>query len=388
MATKRDYYETLGMRKKASKEEIKKAYRRLAKEYHPDVSKLDRKIAEEKFKEISEAYEVLVDDEKRNAYDLYGHGGVRSHFGRGGFDWSDFTHFADIEDIFSGFGGFTDVGMGGSIFDSFFGRSTRRSPRAPSQGASLRFDLEISLGEAFNGAEKKINLPHSVACDNCQGTGSADGKTHICETCGGSGQVKQSQTRGFAQYITITTCPKCRGKGSEIVTPCKKCRGQGSTQKTSEIFVSIPKGADTGMRLRIRGAGEASPNGGPPGDLYVVLHIAPHKYFMRDGNDLLTEIPITISQAALGDEIEVPTFAEGKAVLTVPAATQSGTIFRLRERGMPDPRGYGRGDLLARVVVAIPKKLTREQRSFLKQLDESLGDYSKGARAPEITRTR
>jgi len=386
MPKKRDYYEVLGVKKGASTADIKKAYRKLAREYHPDVSKLDRKVAEEKFKELSEAYEVLVDDDKKKSYDMYGHEGIKSHFGRGGFDWSDFTHFSDIEDLFGGFSGFGDFGIGGGIFDQFFGRrATRRA--GPAQGTSLRFDLEITLEEAFKGVERELMIPHSVSCEKCQGSGSADGKKESCDTCNGSGQVKQSQTRGFAQYVSITVCPKCRGTGGKITNPCKKCGGSGSTQKTSKIFVSIPKGADTGMRLRIRGAGEASPNGGPPGDLYVVLHIAAHKHFIRDGNDLLVEIPITISQAALGDEVQIPTF-EGKAMLTVPAGTQSGTIFRLKNRGMTDPRGYGRGDILARTVVEIPKKLNKQQKALLKQLDESLGDYSKGARSPEVARLR
>jgi len=200
---KKGYYETLGVKKNTSKEEIKKAYRKLAREYHPDVSKLDRKVAEEKFKEISEAYEVLEDDQKRQSYDMYGHNGVKANFGRGGFDWSNFTHFSDLEDILGGLGGFGDFGGGGSIFDQFFGRRGGYRRTGPSQGVSLRFDLEITLEEAFNGVEKEIMVPHAVACDRCQGSGSADGKLETCDTCGGSGQVRQSQTRGFTQYVTL-----------------------------------------------------------------------------------------------------------------------------------------------------------------------------------------
>jgi len=382
MAEKRDYYEVLGVNRNASKDEVKKAYRKLAREYHPDVSKLDRKVAEEKFKELSEAYEVLDDEGKRKLYDAYGHSGVQSTFRGGGFEWSDFTHFSDIEDLF---GGFADFGSSGSIFDQFFGGASRRARTGPVQGSSLRYDLEISLDEAFHGMEKEIMLPHAVPCDPCSGTGSADGKLENCDSCGGSGQVRKSQTRGFTQYVSITACPKCRGVGRKNTNPCKSCKGTGKSQKTSKIVITIPKGADTGMRLRVRGAGEQGPNGGPSGDLYVVLHLAPHNQFVRDGNDLLIEVPVTMSQAALGDEIKIPTM-DGNAMLKVPAGAQSGTIFRLRGRGMPNPRGHSKGDILARVVVTVPKKLTKEQRNLLKQLDDALGDYADKPRPPEVLR--
>jgi molecular chaperone DnaJ len=379
MPEKRDYYEVLGVSRNATKEEIKKAYRRLAREYHPDVSKLDRKVAEEKFKELSEAYEVLVDDEKRRLYDTYGMAGVQSTFMEGGFQWTDFTHFADLEDIFADLG---DFGIGGSIFDQFFGRSSRSARRAPAQGESIRYDLEISLEDAYHGAEKEILVPHTVVCRDCGGTGSADGRIENCDACGGSGQIRRSQTRGFAQYITVTTCPKCRGTGRKSTNACKSCGGTGQRQEMSRIAISIPKGADTGMRLRIRGAGEPGTHGGPPGDLYVVIHVAPHHQFVRDGNDLLIEVPITITQAALGGEVKIPTM-DGNAMLTIPPGTQSETIFRLRGRGMPDPAGRGRGDILAKVKVSIPKRLTKEQRNLLKQLGDSLGDYAERPHPPE-----
>ena len=230
MANKRDYYEVLGVGKNASADEIKKAYRKLAREYHPDVSKLDRKVAEEKFKDISEAYEVLADEEKKRSYDAYGHSGVQTHFGRGGFDWSDFSHFSDIADIFGGTVDFGDIGIGGSIFDQFFGRRTGTRRRGPSQGTSLRYDLEITLEEAFKGAEKEITVPHAVSCGACKGTGSADGTLQSCDICGGSGQVRQSQSKGFAQYVTITVCPKCKGEleyrrtEKEEALICQSCR--------------------------------------------------------------------------------------------------------------------------------------------------------------------
>ena len=381
---KRDYYEVLGVSRSASEDDIKKAYRRLAREYHPDVSKLDRKVAEEKFKEMSEAYEVLVDPEKRKAYDMYGHEGIKSTFRGGGFDWADFTHFSDIEDIFGGVGPFGGSGISGSIFEQFFGGGGR-SRTGPAQGSSLRFDMEITLEEAFNGAEREVTLPQTVACEACKGSGSADGKAEACSYCRGSGQVQQAQRKGYAQYVTITTCPKCRGAGKRITSPCKACGGAGVAQKMRRLMISVPKGADTGMQLRIRGAGDAGVRGGPPGDLFVVMHLKPHEFFVREENDLLVEIPITISQAAMGDEVSVPTM-EGKAMLSVPPGTQSGTIFRLRGRGMPNPRGYGRGDILAKVMVAVPKKLSREQKNLLKQLDESLGDYASGPRPPGTSR--
>jgi len=384
MPEKRDYYEVLGVARNASADEIKKAYRKLAREYHPDVSKLDRKVAEEKFKELSEAYEVLVDEEKRKAYDMYGHEGIRSAFSGGGFDWADFTHFSDIEDIFGGIGSFGGTGMHDSIFEQFFGGS-RRTRSGPAQGASLRFDMEISLEEAFQGTEKEVALPQAVECDSCNGTGSADGKVETCGYCRGSGQVQQSQRKGYAQFVTITTCPKCGGAGKKTTSPCKACGGAGTAQKMRKIMITVPKGANSGMQLRIRGAGNHGTRGGPPGDLFVVIHVRPNNFFIREENDLLVEVPITISQAAIGDEVSVPTM-EGKAMLSIPAGTQSGTIFRLKGRGMPNPRGYGRGDILARVVVDVPRKLTREQKNLLKQLDESLGDYASGPRPPGASR--
>jgi len=380
MPSKRDYYEVLGVAKDASPEDIKKAYRKLAMEFHPDVSKLDRKVAEEKFKELSEAYEVLVDPEKRKSYDMYGHEGINATFRGGGFDWSDFTHFSDLEDILGGMGSFGGSGMSGSIFEQFFGGG-RRPRTGPAQGASLRFDMEITLEEAFKGAEREITLPHSVACNACKGSGSADGKIETCSYCGGSGQVQQSQRKGYAQYVTITTCPKCGGAGRKNTSPCKTCGGSGMSSTAKKIMITIPKGADTGLQLRIRGAGDSGQRGGPPGDLFVVMHVRPHHLFVRNGNHLIVELPVTIAQAALGDEVSVPTM-EGEAMLSVPAGTQSNTIMRMRGRGMPDTRGRGRGDILVRIHIDIPRKLSREQKNLLKQLDESLGDYAGQARPP------
>ncbi|MEM2890966.1 MAG: molecular chaperone DnaJ [Thermoplasmata archaeon] len=379
MAEKRDYYEILGVARDASKEDIKKAYRRLAMKYHPDMNKDDPKKAEEKFKEISEAYEVLVDDEKRARYDRFGHEGVQSTFRTGGFDWSDFTHFADISDLFGDFAG---VGFGSSFFDQIFGRATRRGPQ---EGRSLRYDVEITIEEAARGVEKELRVPRSVVCKTCGGEGAKPGDLKTCPTCKGSGQVQRGQKRGYTSILTITTCPTCQGAGKQAIRKCPECNGAGMTQTTSTIKVSIPKGADEGMRLRIRGAGEASPDGGPPGDLYIVVHIAEHPVFTRDGKDLWVEAPITFSQAALGAEIKVPTL-DGDALVTVPPGTQTGTVFRLKGMGMPDLQGYSNGDEFVRVTVVTPTKLTPHQKELLRQLDESMGSYAKGTARKSVFR--
>lgn len=381
-ARKRDYYNVLGVPKGASKEDVKRAYRRLAREHHPDVSKDDRKAAEERFKEISEAYEVLMDDEKRRLYDVYGHEGVRSQFRTGGFDWADFTHFGDISDIFGDLGGF---GFGGSLFDQLFGlgRAPSRSRAGPAEGPSLRYDLEINLEEAARGVDREIQVPHAVACAHCGGSGAEAGGSESCPTCKGSGQVRHAQRRGYTQFISVTTCPKCHGSGTLITKPCRECGGEGRQQKVSRIQVSIPRGADTGTRLRIRGAGEAGRNGGPSGDLYVVVHVLPHAVFERDGNDLSLEQPISFAQAALGDEVEVPTLEE-KALLKIPPGTQPGTAFRLRGQGMPDMRGYGRGDLFVRVQLIVPTHLSAAEREALERFAAASEEDSGRSKRPSI----
>jgi molecular chaperone DnaJ len=372
MAAKRDYYETLGVQRSASKDDIKKAYRKLAMKYHPDMNKDKTKEAEEKFKELSEAYEVLADDEKRQKYDRFGHEGVQSTFRGGGFDWSDFTHYGDISDIFGGFEGF-----GGSIFEQFFGGGARRA--GPQEGRSLRYDIGVTLEEAAAGMEKDIKVPHSASCKACGGMGAKSGDMKTCSTCKGSGQVQRGQKRGYTSFVTITSCPACRGSGKHITKPCEECGGAGSVQTTSTLQVSIPKGAEEGMRLRIRGAGEAGPNGGPPGDLYIVVHVEDHPVFDRDGKDLWVEAPVTFTQAALGADVDVPTLT-GTARVTVPQGTQTGTVLRLKGKGMPDLRGYGNGDQFVKVTVVTPSKLTSEQKALMKKLGESIGDYGKGTK--------
>ena len=371
MAKKRDYYEVLGIPKNASDDEIKKAYRKLAMKFHPDMNKENQKASEEKFKEISEAYEVLADKDKRARYDQFGHEGVEGAFRSGGFDWSDFTHFGDISDIFGGFEGF---GFGGSIFDTFFGRGMRRGPQ---EGRSLRYDIDISLEEAAKGVEKQVRIPKSSPCPTCSGVGAKPGDFNTCPTCGGKGQVQRGQKRGYTSFVTIANCPDCGGTGKRITRRCPDCGGSGATQTMSTIGVSIPKGADDGMRLRIRGAGEVSTSGGQPGDLYIVVHIEDHPVFTRDGSNLWVDIPITFTQASLGSEVQVPTL-DGTAIVTVPAGTQTGTVLRLKGKGVPDLRGYGNGDEFVRITVVTPTKLNAHQKELLGQLGESLGPYEKG----------
>jgi molecular chaperone DnaJ len=370
---KRDYYEVLGVTREASKAEIKSAYRKAAKKYHPDLNK-DNPQAEEKFKELSEAYEVLMDDQKKQLYDQYGFSGVQRQWGGEGFDWSRFTHFNDIEDIFADFfgGGGFGGGFSGSLFDQLF-RS--RDGAGPSRGADLRYDIEIPLKEALDGVKKTIQLPMRVACDKCGGSGAEGGKMTVCPECGGRGQISRSQRRGYSQFVTITTCPRCRGRGQWPDKRCAACSGLGEIEKISTISVSIPPGAYEGLKLRLQGKGEPGVRGVAPGDLYLVVHLAEDKRFERDGNDVIVEVPITYSQAALGAETEVPTL-EGTAMLTVPAGTQSHTVFKLRGKGLPALGGRGRGDEYVRVTVKTPVRLSSEERGLLERLGELEGSAS------------
>ncbi len=374
--TKRDYYEVLGVGRNASEEEIKKAYRLLARQYHPDVSKLDRKTAEEKFKELSEAYEVLADPEKKKLYDAYGHAGVSGQFREGAFNWGDFSHFGDLRDIFSDFGafGFGGAGFGDSVFDMIFGRRNGASERyRPRKGQSIRYDIEITLEEAASGISKEVSIPHSVKCEACGGTGAKDGKVTACPSCGGKGQISRSERRGYSQYVSITTCPKCRGTGRFSTEPCPVCKGSGTTFKTSRISIDIPKGIEDGMNLRVPGAGEADVGGGPPGDLFVVIHLKEHETFRRDGPDIWMDMPLTFAQAALGDEIEVPTL-KGKAKLRIPPGTQTDAVFRLRKSGLEMVDGSHVGDQYVRVKISVPEKLSQEQKELLKRFAELEGE--------------
>jgi molecular chaperone DnaJ len=362
MADKKDYYETLGVTKDASSEDIKSSYRKLARQYHPDVTKEDPKHAEERFKDISEAYEVLMDPEKRKLFDNYGRAGVAGQFTEeDNFSWQDFSHKQDLNDIFSDMSG----SEFGNLFE-FFGGGKQRGPRP---GQNLRLDIEISLEDAARGVKREITAPMSVRCDQCNGHGSKDGKSHKCKTCGGKGQVQRVHRQGNDQYVSIDTCPKCGGKGKLTDRPCPKCSGGGYIHKPQKIEITIPKGVDTGMQLRVPGAGEMSPNGGPPGNLFVVIHVRDHPTFRRDGPNLLMEKDITFPDAALGGEIKVPTLF-GSATLKVPEGTQTGTEFRLRGAGLDRLDSQGKGDLVVRVRLNVPKKLSNEQKEQLRKFAE------------------
>jgi len=360
LSEKRDYYEALGVGKQASKDEIKNAYRKLAMQYHPDRNKSP--VAEEKFKEISEAYAVLSDDEKRAQYDQFGHAGIGQKYSA-----EDIFRGADFSDIFRnmGFGGFD------TIFESIFGGFGGRQ-RGPSRGQDLRFDAEITLEQAAKGATLKVDIPRTSKCLTCGGNGAQHGTSpRTCTGCNGTGQVQHVQTTGFARMVRIGTCSKCRGRGQIIDNPCKTCRGSGVIAKTSTIDVKIPAGVDEGHRLRLREQGDVSLEGGRPGDLYVVIHVKPDPRFDRDEADLIHTIQISFPQAALGTEVEVPTI-DGVAKLKIPAGTESGALFKLRGKGMPRVEGYGRGDQIVRVDVKIPAKLTSKQKQLIQELAKEL----------------
>jgi len=361
MATtkKRDYYEVLGIGRNASDEEVKRAYRKLAVKFHPDKNP-DDPHAEEKFKELGEAYDVLMDPEKRAAYDRFGH----AAFAPGGIGFGGGFH--DPFDIFREvFGG----GFGGGIFETFFGGAgTRTEDRH--RGSDLRYDMEIKLEEAAFGVQKEIEVEKLGICDKCDGTGAEPGSRAVtCPTCRGRGQVISS--RGFFQVSQ--TCPRCRGAGEIIEKPCPQCRGEGRVEKRSCVTLKIPAGIREGSRLRSSSNGEAGIRRGPPGDLYVVIHIKEHKVFQRDGDSLYCEVPIPFSVAALGGEVDIPTL-EGKAHLKVPAGTQSGQMFKLRGKGISNIDGRSRGDLLARLIVEVPSRLNAEQRRKLEEFAALCGD--------------
>src|SRR6266705_3020875 len=338
-----DYYEVLGVSREASKDDIKRAYRRLAKKYHPDLNKDDPKAAEEKFKQVSEAYEALIDDDKRRIYDQFGAEGLKQQvWGGQGFDWSRFTHASDVEDIFG-----------------------RR--RGPAAGLDTHVEVELTLEDVARGGRKEITVRYPMTCPACRGTGAEGERLVTCPTCAGRGQVSSAQRRGHSQFITITTCPKCNGRGQWPEAPCPRCHGDGRLEQDRTIAVDIPPGVPDGVRLRVPGRGLAGDAGAPPGDLYVVIRVAPHDRFVRDGDDVLIDLPISVSQAALGTEVEVPTL-DGRSRLQVPAGIQSHTVLRLRGKGLPRFQGRGRGDELVRVVVVTPTRLTADERRLLEQL--------------------
>lgn len=371
MPTKRDYYDILGVPKSASKGDIKKGYRKLAMKYHPDRNK--EKDAAERFKEVSEAYAVLSDDKKRSQYDQFGHEGFDRMYSQEDIFRS--AHFEDFADIFGNFGSrgrspFED------LFGSFFGSGFGRGGRRREFGADLEFETEISLEDAAKGIKKDVSVYRTVVCSRCKGNRAEPGsKTTTCSQCRGSGQVQQARRMGPMAFHTITTCPKCHGEGTKIDKPCKDCAGSGRIREKEHIKVNIPAGIESGMRIRLEGLGEYGRDG--PGDLYVHVYVKPHKYFKRDGENLWLDVPISFSTAALGDKIDVPSLF-GKAKLTIPAGTQSHTIFKLKGEGLKNMRMGGKGDEMVRVIVKVPEKLTKKQKDLLKGLAKESGDEEKG----------
>jgi molecular chaperone DnaJ len=363
MAEKRDYYEILGVQRKASKDEIKDAYRKLAMQFHPDRNK--DAGAEERFKEISEAYAVLSDDQKRQTYDQLGHQGFDQRYKQ-----EDIFRGADFDSIFR------DMGFG-DIFRSFFGGGGF-GEEISSRGQDLAYNLEITLEEAARGTEKEIEIPRTERCEVCGGTGANPGTSaKICPRCGGEGKIQNMRKAGFAMYVQVTVCPLCKGKGRLIESPCNNCHGSGLVRRRRKITVKVPMGIDEGTQLRLRGEGEMAANDGEPGDLYVVVHVKQNPQFMREGDDLWHVAFINYPQAALGAEISIPTL-DGPTTIKIHPGTQPGETITLRGKGMPRFRGYGRGDLLVRIGVSVPEKLTSPQKTLLEQLAKELGtDVSK-----------
>jgi len=354
MATKRDYYEILGVSRSASTDELKSAFRRLAKQYHPDVNK--EPGADEKFKEINEAYAVLSDEQKRAAYDRFGHAGVNGGFGSGA---ADFTGFG-VEDIFETF------------FGGFGGASRGASRRAPRRGQDLRYDLSLTFEESLFGLEKEIEITRSEVCEACRGSGAEPGTSPVrCSTCRGTGEIRQVRQTFLGSMVNVTTCPQCRGVGEVINTPCKTCGGRTQVRRTRRLTISVPPGVNTGTQIRLSGEGEPGLNGGPNGNLYVVITVAAHKYFRRRNDDLFLEVAVNVAQAALGADVQIQT-PYGPEKLKIPAGTQSGTIFQLRGKGAPHVQRSGRGDLFVILNVTTPHDLSREQKKLLEELRKSL----------------
>ncbi len=355
---KQDYYDTLGVARSASEDEIKKAYRKLAMQFHPDRNPGDT-AAEEKFKTAAEAYEILSDPDKRTRYDRFGHQGVASDFGSGGFQWTDFSHAGDFEDILGNM-------FGGTIFGDLFGGRSRG--RGNGRGADLRINLKLTMEELAQGVSKTIRIKRYVPCDHCEGSGAEDSNgVRTCSTCQGQGQVHQRTQSLFGVVMNVTTCPSCQGQGKTIDRPCGSCEGQGRQMKTVTVKVDIPTGAGDGNYMRLQGQGHAGVRGGAAGDALVVIEQEPHEFFERQDDDIIFVMPLSYSQAALGDQVEVPTLT-GKVRLSIPSGTQSAKVFRLRSKGMPHLNGYGHGDQLVKVIVWTPRDLSGREKELFREL--------------------
>ena len=357
---KQDYYDTLGVSRSASEDEIKKSYRKLAMQYHPDRNP-DDKGAEDKFKTAAEAYEILSDPEKRARYDQYGHQGVASDFGSGGFQWTDFSRAGDFEDILGNM-------FGGSIFGDLFGGRSRG--RGNGRGEDLRVNLKLTLEELAKGVSTTLRITRYVPCDDCQSTGANDRQSvRVCSTCQGQGKVQQRTSSLLGIVMNVTTCPSCQGQGKTIDSPCGPCEGQGRQMKTVTVKVDIPTGAGDENYMRLQGQGHSGIRSGPAGDVLVVIEQEVHEYFERQDDDIIFVMPLSFSQAALGDQAEVPTLT-GKVRLSIPPGTQSGKIFRLRGKGIPHLNGYGQGDQLVKVILWTPTKLTGRETELFQELSE------------------
>ena len=368
--SKKDYYDLLGVEKTASENDIKKAYRKLAMKYHPDkfsnASEKEKKEAEEKFKEVNEAYQVLSDPDKRAKYDRFGHAAFENGGGgAGGFGgFGGFEGFGNAEDIFSSFFG------GGGGFGGFGGGRQR----GPEPGADLRVDVTLTLEEVAKGVEKEINYRRQAKCKTCNGTGAEPGSNlKTCDKCNGTGKIKVTQRTVFGNFQSVEECDKCKGKGKIPEKKCKSCNGTGLERETVKKTVKIPIGIEDGQRLRLSGMGDASTEGGPNGDLYIFIHVKEHDFFVRHGDDIICEIPITFAKAALGGEIDIPTL-KGKKSIKIPAGTQNGKVFRLKGEGINNPRGYAPGDQLVKIIIEVPTNLTDDQQELLRKFDESLKD--------------
>jgi molecular chaperone DnaJ len=349
MATKRDYYELLGVARTASEVDIKRAFRNQARKFHPDVNKDDG--AEARFKEINEAYEVLSDQRKRAAYDRFGHSGQAG--------------------VFEGFG---DLGGFADVFETFFGGGRRGGYRGPQRGTDLRYDMAITFEEAVFGSEKQIDIPVLQPCERCDGTGAEPGSSATtCPRCQGSGELRRVQQSVFGQFVSVVACERCQGEGTIVASPCSQCHGQGRERRSKTLTVKIPAGVDRGQQIRLAGEGEIGPKGGPPGDLYVVLDVKEHAFFRRDGYDIYYELPLTVAQAALGADVTIPTL-EGDVELHVPPGTQFGRTFRLRGKGIPHLRSPERGSMRVVAEVQVPTKLNQRQRELFEQLSSELGE--------------